>query len=142
MATQGKVFLVVRRTWNIDQYYPADDDRVPVQAFANREGAEAVCRKLEDEARRQFDVWKLFGDDFENLDDEESDQEPETGESREAPEDRLKKALARLGLPKPGKKHDWYEHYQPAVTAEQRLALWEAVGSAKVYEVIEVPMSR
>jgi hypothetical protein len=101
--------------------HPSYEDRVPVEAFAGRGEAGGAAAALETEARRQFDVWRLFG---------EWDRQEET----------LLAAMRELGLPPPSG-YGWQRTYRAEVTVEQRLALWQSLHEATIYTVDETTLT-
>jgi hypothetical protein len=116
------IYLVVRRPWESDEF-PCHEERVPVRGFADRAAAEAHCRELEMDFRRRHDVFPLF---YQTWSTEEWD--------------RFQAAAVRLGVPAEDgstSAEDWWDQNKDSLTAEQRLALWDAGPDCFAYEVMK-----
>jgi hypothetical protein len=139
------VYVVSRLGWRVSIYGDRgyfsrhEDDRgVPVAAFASRDSANALCRVLEEEARREVTPFQ-FEDALECM--TSLDQET------------LCARLADLGLPPPSARQfpldgegkyvnwdAWWDHVAGGATDEQRAGVWALLDRIAFYEVVEAEL--
>jgi hypothetical protein len=137
----SKLYLVVRRTWfNAGRgYLDLDDDAggTPLAGFRRKADANALCKRLEREAREEVAAspFRLF---------EDFDRHTTLAEAE------FVDAVEKLRLMPPGlddsRGYDrrdwvgWYDSLAPSLTARQRQGLWKLFDRVKCYEVIAVDL--
>lgn len=144
-------YIVRRLSWTPSSYggcvyvHDAGSDGVhsgvPVRAFADRAAADACCRELEAEARRQMPPGRVTVD----------------GHLDEGDATAWCERVAALGLTPPalipsprGRLRDgfldnatvlrWWAGYATTATPELQEAVWESLPGPRFYDVVEVPL--
>jgi hypothetical protein len=112
---------------------------LPVAVYRTKKDANAHCRALEEQARRELSPIQFFDD--------------EPGRVSKYEDDELVEKLAALGLPVPReiqKKsqfsdrtwtvhdwHGWWDHLAPELTDRQRKTVWNLFNYLKFYRVVQ-----
>jgi hypothetical protein len=137
-----KLYVVLRVSWEI---YDGSCDHheewagKPVAVFRTKQKADAHCRALEEQARREVSPVQFF------------DEYPERVSKYDA--DQIVEKLAALGLPVPReikKKsrfgsgtytdldwHGWWDQLAPELTDKQMKAVWNLFTDLKFYQVVQ-----
>ena len=134
----SKLYLVVRRTWFGWGFVDGERDAggTPVAGFRRRADANALCKRLQGEAREEVAVPFRLSDDLDLL--------------TTLAEGEFVAAVEKLHLTPPPeddsrgyKRRDWvgwYDSVAPSLTPRQRRGLWKLLDRVRCYEVIAVDL--
>jgi hypothetical protein len=137
--TSKKPWIVQQMNWHVYGlacYDHEEDHGLPVAVFASKKKAEAHCKALEEQARRELSPAQFF-------------EEAEMATSLD--EKTLVKRIQALSLPAPEKQErqgysstyvvlgwdDWWDRCSPEMTDEQRTAVWDLFDRLCFYKVVQ-----